>query len=95
MRPDSAQCGPSNNVAPIAGCHQPISSATADMSLRRRIGAALFGDPGGDLAAGGESQFDQYVADVGLSCSLGDDQRLSDGLVAQTLREQASDFLLA
>src|ERR1700683_5743349 len=94
MRADSDPGAPPNNFAPIAGSHQPISSATADMSLRLRIGAALFGDPGGDLAAGGESQFGQDVRDVGLGCSLGDDQRSSDGLVAQALREQSRDFLL-
>jgi hypothetical protein len=64
------------------------------MWLRRWIGAALFGDPGCDLSAGGEPQFGQDVGDVGLGCSLGDDERLSDGLVAQALGEQSSDLLL-
>ena len=64
------------------------------MSLRQGIDSSLFGDPRRDLAAGGEPQFDQYVRDVGLGCSLGDDKSFGDGLVAQTLREQSSDFLL-
>src|SRR5271163_1906402 len=91
----SAQSGPSTSVALIAVRHWPITPAKACMPLRRRIVAVVFGDPGCDLAAGGEAEFDQYVRDVVLGCSLGDDQRFSDGLVAQTLREQASDFLLA
>ena len=81
-----AESGASNNVAPIAAFHEPTTFATAGMSLPR-IDASLFGDPRCDLAAGGEPQFDQDVRDVGLGCSLGDDQRFSDGLIAQALRE--------
>jgi hypothetical protein len=59
-----------------------------------RIRPSVFGDPRSDLAAGGEPKFGQYVCDVSLGRSLGDDKSFRDGFVAKTLREQHSDFLL-